>query len=447
MGLFDNIFRGTTQKREAQQEAAAKPKEVKGGSFRKNVIPARDPEVALTVSAVYRAIELRAKTIGQMPVQLRRKDELRNNFQPWMTGLGKRINYLLQYEPNPLMSASSLWEQVTINRLQQGNGFVYIERDDFGDPMHLWLAICSGYNIVTGKYNLLYLSENGIVSRVDVPREDVLHFPNTYRRQNGFWGIPTLQYAANTLSLIKTQKAQALDNAAKGGRVKLLIGEEKPSGGAGTLAYGMYGKKEGQDYAMELQDAMYEGQDILALRGLTDVKNISMNSAEMELLGHLNLGMDDVARFWATPRPLLMLDTNSHYNDYSSATMEYLTRTIGPDRYDMQLEIFRKLVGPRYLGQRDIHICEKPLMAMDPERQAKVDQLLLQTGVKSVNELRAEHDMPSVANGDIIYVSTNLAELGSEKLSQNGGEKIDVAPVTEPEPEQKPSAVGGQERR
>ena len=57
---------------------------------------------------------------------------------------------------------------------------------------------------------------------------------------------------------------------------------------------------------------------------------------------------------------------------------------------------------------------------MDPERQAKVDQLNLQTGAKTVNEIRAEHDMPAVASGDIVYVSTNLAELGSEKLSGNG---------------------------
>jgi hypothetical protein len=68
------------------------------------------------------------------------------------------------------------------------------------------------------------------------------------------------------------------------------------------------------------------------------------------------------------------------------------------------------------------------------ERQAKVDQLNLQTGVKTVNELRAEHDMPSVENGDIIYVSTNLAELGSEKLkSANAGGRPTEEKTPEPE--------------
>jgi hypothetical protein len=57
---------------------------------------------------------------------------------------------------------------------------------------------------------------------------------------------------------------------------------------------------------------------------------------------------------------------------------------------------------------------------MDPERQAKVDQLHLQMGW-TVNEIRASHDMPSIEGGDVPYLSTNLAELGSEKLRSNGG--------------------------
>lgn len=389
---------------------------VSGGSFESHVVVARDPQIALTVSAVYRATELRAKTIGQMPVQYRRKEVEGGNFQPWMQGIGKRINYLLQEEPNPITTAASLWEQVTINRMQHGNGFVYVERDAFGDPVHLWLAICGGYDYVTSTYNITYLSDRGVVNVPNVPKENVLHFANTFRYMNGFWGIPTIQYACESLSLIKTQKQQALETAAKGGRVKLLIGEEQ-RGTQGLLSGGLYSKEQMNKYADEINDRIYE-KDVVALRGLDKVQNISMTSAEMQAIEQVNLGLDDVARYWGTPRPLLMLDTNSHYNDYQNATMEYLQRTIAPDKVEMEKEIFRKLLGIEYYGKRDIHICERPLLAMDLERQAKVDQLHLQMGW-TVNEIRAEHDMPAIDKGDIAYISTNLAELGSEKLSGN----------------------------
>ena len=407
---------------------------VTGGSFAERIVYARDPQLALTVSAVYRATELRAKTFGVMPVQWQKKDTEGGNFVTDMRGLGKRMNYLLQEEPNPITTASSLWELVTINRLMYGNGFVYIERDPIGFPMHLWLVREGSYNIVAGTYNISYLGENGYVIKVNVPRADVMHFPNTFRTFNGFWGISTLQYALETLSLNKTLKAQTLETAAKGGRVKLIIGEEKPSSGQGTLAFGMFNKDTMNDYARELQEKMYAGQDILAIRGLEKVTPISMSASEMQAAESLGLSYDDVARFWGTPRPLLMLDTNSHYNDYQNATMEYHTRTILPDKTDMEHEIFRKLIGQEDYGYRRIHICEKPLLAMDPERQAKVDLLNLQTGASTINEVRAEHDRPAVEGGDTPMASANLMTLDALIAKSQASTTLEPGNYTVQEP-------------
>lgn len=419
MELFgSNIF--SFRKREVTPPTPGIPKsttdegpKVKGGSFEERIVHVRatDTQKALTVSAVYRATELRAKTIGQMPVQYQHKSEEGGNFTPWMMGLGKRMNYLLQEEPNPLMSGPALWEQVTINRLMWGNGFVYIERDVFGDPIHLWLAECGGYNYGNDTYSITYMTNYGPRMKDDVKPQDIMHFANTFRYHDGsFWGKSVIRYAAETLSLIKTQKAQSLETAAKGGRVKLIVGEEKPATAQGTIAAGLFNKEQMNAYADEINDRIYQ-KDVVALRGLEKVQNISMSAQDMQLLEQLNLGLDDVARFWGVPRPLLMLDTNSHYNDYSNATMEFMSRTIGPDKTDMEKEIARKLLGVKFYGSRRIHICEKPLLAMDPERQAKVDKMYLEAGVKTVNELRAEHDMPAVENGDEPMASANLLTL------------------------------------
>ena len=419
MSWIRDIF-GGRQVREAAQAAQGVPtsttegagtQKAEGANYPDRTIYVRDPQTALTVSAVYRATELRARTMGLMPVQYQKKDVAGGNFVEDMRGLGRRINYLLQVQPNPLMTAAQLWELVTVNQLMYGNGFVYIERDEFDFPVALWSVVYGSYNIATGMYNLNYLGEYGYVEKINVPRRDVIHIPNTYRIQGGVWGISTIQHAIETLSYIKTQKAQNLDTAAKGGRVKGFIGEEKQQGGMG-LAYGMYDKGTMDDYAQELQKKLYSGQDIVAIRGLEKFQNISMTGAEMQAFENLGMSYDDVARFWGTPRPLLMLDTNSHYNDYSNATMEYHTRTILPEKNFRELEIARKLLDFTDYGYRRIHICERPLMAMDPERQAKVDQLNLQTGVKTVNELRAEHDQPTVELGNIVYVTTNIKELG-----------------------------------
>ncbi|MCH5307255.1 MAG: hypothetical protein J1E37_04185 [Prevotella sp.] len=54
--------------------AAESQTSVKSGSFDEKIVYVRNPQVALTVSAVYRAVELRANTIGQMLVQSQKRD-------------------------------------------------------------------------------------------------------------------------------------------------------------------------------------------------------------------------------------------------------------------------------------------------------------------------------------------------------------------------------------
>ena len=442
MSFFSNLFRMATPEnaimvREASVPGVpsstmpAEPPKVEGGDYQERIAYVRGPEQALVVGAVYRAVNLRADTMSVMPVQYQKRDFEKGNYYTDMRGLGKRMNYLLQEEPNPIMSAVDMWKLVEINRLFFGNSFVYIERDEFGFPINLWLVKTGGYNIATGTYSsIVYLTDHDYVTKVNVPREDVLHFPNTFRYGNYIWGIPTLQYAIETLSLNRTLRHQALETAAKGGRVKLIIGEEKPANAGGTLAYGLLNKNQMDEYAQELQKKMYSGHDILAIRGLDKIQNISMTSAEMQMFEQMGATNDDVARFFGVPRPLLMLDTNSHYNDYQNATMEFHTRTILPQKTGNEKEIARKLIGFRDYGVRRIHICEKPLLAMDPERQAKVDQLNLQTGAMTVNEIRAGHDMPTVENGDEPMASANLLTLKALIAKSEGSTTLEPGNYT-----------------
>lgn len=391
------------------------------GSYEERIITARSPQTALTIAAVYRATELRAKTEAQFQPQYQVLNQAGGNFVPDLRGYGRRINYLLQMEPNPTTTAAALVEGLSIHRLMLGNGIAYIERDVFGDVVGIWLCSHVTYYRPSGTYSIEYEGENGTVILPKVPRQDVIHWPNTFKAEDcPLWGIPTLRYAFDTLSLIKTQQQQALESAAKGGRVKLLIGEEKPANAAGTLALGMFNKHESKKYAREINRDIYT-QDVVALRGLDKVQQISMSAQEMQMVEFLNMGVDDVARFWATPRPLLMADTNSHYTTPVQATLEFLSRTVQPDISELEQEFGRKLIGQKDFGRRRFHMCEQPLLRLDKEAQAKVDQLRLQTGSATVNEIRKQYDMPAVENGDIVYVSTNLAELGSEKLRSGGG--------------------------
>ena len=431
-----NLFRA--RKRETTDTATTTiTSGVSGGSFKENVVRVRNPQAALAISGVYRAVSLRADTIAMMDMQYQRKDTERGNFIVDMgmsTGqyasYGTRMNWLLRKRPNPLMSATSLFKQLTINRLMLGNGFLYIERSlTDGEPVALWLARCNGYDPVNGLYVLTYLSDRGY-RNVTAPRADVIHWPNTFRDDDGFWGMSTLRYAFKTLSLIATTQKQSLDTAAKGGRVKGFIGEEKPAQGVSTLAYGLMNKGEMDRYAAELNEKVYR-QDITALRGLDKFVNVSMTAADMQMIEQMQMGLDDVARFFSVPRPLLMLDSNSHYTTPTAATQEFL-RSIQPDAQELEDEFDTKLLSIYDYGRRRFHLCEQPLFRLDPETKAKVDKMELETGVKTVNELRSEHDMPTVENGDEPMASANLLTLKALIAKSEQTAQPATAPVSEP---------------
>ena len=422
MNFFSNLFKSAPPENALMLREAPTPgvpsstmppetPKVEGGDYAERIVPVRSPESACSVSAVYRAITLKGDTMGVMPVQYRKKDFEGGNFVLDMRGLGKRINYILQEEANPIMTAPDLWNLVELNRTLTGNGFVYIERDEFGFPLHLWLVKNCGYNINTATYaSIVYLSDHGYETKVNVPTSDVMHFPNNFRYPNG-WGKSTLLYAFEALTLNRTLRSQALDTAAKGGRIKGIISEKQPAQGQGTLAFGLLNQDEVHRTAQEMQKKFYSGHDIVSMHGLESFQNLSMTSQDMQMLEQLGITYDDCARYFGVPRPLLMLDTNSHYNDYRNATMEFHTRTILPLKNRNEKEIARKLIGIKDYGTRDIHICEDPLMVMDPENRAKVAQLKMQAGLCTVNEARRDFDMPAVEDGDVPMASANLMTL------------------------------------
>ena len=448
MELFGSNF-NLFRKREAPQAQtpgvpsstmSPEPQKVEGGDYMERIVATRTPEAACSVSAVYRAVTLRGDTMSVMPVQYRKKDFERDNFIQDMRGLGKRINYLLQEEANPIMTAPDLWNLVELNRTLTGNGFVYIERDEFGFPLHLWLVKSCGYNINTATYaSIVYLTDRGYKTEVNVPTSDVLHFPNNFRYPNG-WGKSTLLYAFEALTLNRTLRSQALDTAAKGGRIKGIISEKQPAQVASTLAAGLLNPREVQKTAQEMQKKFYSGHDIVSMHGLESFQNLSMTAQDMQMLEQLGITYDDVARYWGVPRPLLMLDTNSHYNDYQNATMEFHTRTILPLKNRNEKEIARKLIPKpennplKYYGSYDIHICEDPLMVMDPERRAKVAQLKMQAGLCTVNEARRDFDMPAVEDGDVPMASANLMTLKALIAKSDAAQQLKPGNYTVGEP-------------
>lgn len=373
---------------------------------------------SLLVPAWCRGVSLIMQTMGQMQVQWQRMNGEGGNYIEDRYGFGRKINYLLQVRPNPLMTASEMQEQIEYRKIYWGNAFVYIERDDYDEPSAMWLCTGGDYDPVTDTYSLTYNGLKGPQIKVSVPSRNVLHFKNVFLTEDMYMGIPMIWVAMNALSIAATGNEQSLQDMAKGGKMKLILGEQK-NGSLPPIANGLFDKERMNSYAREIQEKLYTN-DVVSIRGLDKIQVVSQTSQQLQLLESRGFEVAEIARILGIPR-IMMMEDGGNYKMPEHATQEFLLRTIQPRIRKHEDELNSKLLRPEDFGKRRIHVCELALRRLDAKGQAEIDKLHLETGW-SVNELRSQYDLPNIPDGDKHYVSTNLAEVGSEKLRSAGGQ-------------------------
>ena len=395
---------------------------------------------SLLVPAWYRGVTLIMQTMGQMVVQYQRKNAVGGNFCEDDYGEARLLNYLLQVEPNPLMTGSQLLEQIEYKKIYRGNAYVYIDYDVSGSVRALYLCREGSYNPIDNTYALTYNRVGGVAT-VNAPASQVLHFKNVITDDGLVTGRPTIDFAMKALSIAATADEQTLKDMAKGGKHKIIVQERPPENTSmGLMAAGRANKNEMQKITDQLGDDIVS-KDVMLLSNVADTKIISQTAAELRTLENRGFEVTDLARLLGVPTAMMMVDAGNNYKTPEGATQEFLLRTIQPRIREMEDELNRKLLGPGDFGKRRIHVCEMALRRLDPAGQAAIDKANLETGVKSPNELRAQYDLPTIEDGDIHYVSTNLAVVGSEKL--RSAATASLINKTEPKAEQKKAPQPG----
>lgn len=393
---------------------------VKGANWEANVVrPTGDK--SLLIPAWYRGVTLIMQTMGQMVTQYQRYDRLGGHFIEDRFGENGNFNYLLQVRPNPIMTASQMQEQIEYRKIYDGNAYVYIDRGFNAYPKALWLCTAGSYNYMNDTYTITFNTNRGPRVMEGVPSTDVLHYKNTIMTSDYYRGIPTLSYAIKSLSISATLDEQSLQDAAKGGRHKIIAQEKQDYNSPGL---------RGRMNADELRKTAnrfgedWQANDVVIMDSAIDPKIISQTAKDLQMLESRSFQVSDLARILGVPRIMMMEDSGSSYKMPEHATQEFMLRTIQPRIREMEDELNSKLLSPNDFGSRRIHVCELALRRLDAKGQAEIDKIHLETGW-SANEIRAQYDMPAIPDGDEHYVTTNVARVGSDKLSEPKNGKIE----------------------
>jgi HK97 family phage portal protein len=442
-----SIFKNLIRRRETPvpgvpNSTKDQPAETEAGDWQGHVA-AVGGRNSLLVSAWYRGVTVIMHTMGQMVVEYQRLNKVGGNFVEDRYGTSRKLNYLLQVRPNDQMSASTMLEQIEFRKIYYGNAYVYIDRDFGGEIQGFYLCQNGSYNPLADTYTVSFYRRGSVVS-LTAPAADVLHFRNTILSDDYMTGIPTLLYATQSLRIAATADGQTLEDMAKGGRHKIIVQEKPSQQGAWGLVGGNANKDELKKVTKQLGEDMLS-KDVMLTSNVVDTKIISQTAMELRTLENRNFQVADLARFLGVPKIMMMDDSGSSYKSPEAATQEFLLRTISPRVREYEDELNAKLLTADDFGSRRIHVCEQALRRLDPKGQSDLDKVRLETGVMSPNELRAQYDLGTIENGDVHYVSTNLAELGSEKLRAAGGNSQPKPEPAQTEPTKKGEDGEGEE--
>ena len=397
---------------------------------------------SLLVPAWYCGVRRIMQTMGQMVIQYQRLNSEGGNFTEDRYGTNRRLNYLLQVRPNPLMTASQMQAQIEYRKIYYGNAYVYIERDEYDDVKYLWLCTGGGFNPLNNTYNLVYNSERGPRMKVTAQAKDVLHFKNVILTDDYYYGIPTLDFAFKSLQISATADQQALEDVAKGGRHKILLQEQQSAQPAGTR--GRANPSELRKTAARFGEDWAAG-DVVVLDNVMSPTLVSQTAQQLQLLESRGYQVSEMARILGIPRIMMMEDAGSSYKMPEYAMQDFLLGTIQPKIREMEDEFNAKLLTAEDFSKRRIHVCELALKRLDAKGQAEVDKIQLETGASTINEIRAKYDRPAVEDGDEPMASANLMTL--KALMAKGAEaQIGGRPANpEPQPADNNGGEGAEE--
>ena len=407
MNWIDKIF-----KREAVA-VEAQPKTAVGADYKQNVVWANTPTRAMKIAAVFRAVNLISSGLATLKLEYKRKDRYKGYFKLDDSIGGKRLNYLLSVRPNDRMNVSVFLKNLVAQILLQGNAYVVPTRNIYNDIDGLYLLKPGSvtHDVQTNTYRV-YDDVNMIFGLFQA--SEILHFKNI-SNDGGYTGVSTISYAALTLGIAATSDSETLKRFATGGRFKAIL-----KNNTSVKGFGEYQDDQLKNHGADLQDAINRGDDILAVKGDVEVSPLSMSSADMQFLESRKFTIREIARFFNVPPSKLMDDSNSNYKSVEVSNIAFYAEALQPIVTEIEREFSAKLLNE--WNYQDYKFCFdlSALYALDLGSKARWDKNRLENGIVSVNDLRRERDVEPVDKGDDVYLSVNLAPIGSVKLN---GEK------------------------
>lgn len=362
---------------------------------------------AMKLSAVNACVECITDSIAKMPVFLMHGDT-RERIR------GHPALRLLTERPNEAMTPAVYGKLVEARRLLEGNSYVLIRRNGWGEPIEL-LPIAPGYMVP-------YLHDDGQLWYVGTnPKtgeyrkfwpEDILHYKAF--SSDGLTGISVLKRAAQTISAALAAQGYEESFYRNGAQLSGVLQTDTDLSQRQIDADG----KELPSLKNKIRAEwarIHAGADnayrIAVLDNGLKYTPISANNRDAQFIESKVASVEDIARFFGVPLYKLNAGKQSYSSNEQNA-IEYIVSTLHPivTQYEQE-DTYRLLLPRERAAGLEFRRNMMGELRGDWNTRGTWYRQMREIGVFSVDDICALEDMPDVPGGNTRQASLNYVPL------------------------------------
>jgi HK97 family phage portal protein len=398
MGWFDFIRRGNQPEAQSRPENAAPRAEIPSGSvtftglddprlleyIRRGELDGRDPRAAhaLRNMAVLRCVTLISEAIGMLPLNLQSSDETKQ------VQTNDPAHRLLKYKPNDWQTPIEFKSLMQLRALLDGQSFARVIWSGNRPIRLIPMDRGSTKPRLTDAWQIAYDYTTPGGDQITLQARDVFHLRDL--SLDGVNGISRIRLSREALELAE----QAERAASRTFRTGVMAGGaiEIPKE-LSDIAY----KRMKDSLADNYSGAENAGSWMLIEEGGT-AKQFTATAVSAQQIETRNHQIEEVARMYGVPRPLLMMDDTSWGSGIEQLAIFFIQYGLGHWFVSWEQAAARSFIPDNQLGARQFKFNEGALLRGTLNDQASFFSKALGAGGQapwmSQNEVRELSDLP-----------------------------------------------------
>lgn len=373
-----------------------------------------DEATALSIPAMWAAVNIIAGTIAHMPLHLYKVDKDGNPEKQVKNPL-----YAVVHDyPNDVHTKFTFWKLIVSRYLISGRGLAILLRDKADRVVGFYPINESGVTItqtfVNGAAKRFYKLADG---KTQVEGRNMIDLSYLYK-PDGVSVYSPVTSNHEALAAIIAAETYATSMFANGGVPPMKL--KVPNGSSGKA-----NDRAQEQFETALKISRYNNNQVIPVPELFDLEAIGFEPAKQQLVELRKWQISEVARIMNIAPALLHDLTGGTFNNVEHQALSFSQNTILPIVKMIEQELNLKLFGKRNNSNyvefnMDALIRGDFLSRMDGMTKA------VSGGIRTPNEVRALDNLPPLENGDKLYVQGAVVPLGSNLVTP------DASPAPEP---------------